>query len=163
MGGVGVLGGEISSTRLHTCCSWSSFTGFGRGRTADTSRRVVHRSQTSHYWRQGGGAHQTRTRSALPAPLPCLARPPGGKLRKCRGLVEQHWCRAWRRATVTLCACDGHRRHCFRVQITSSRAGKAAHLAGSADDWKPHNEEVNQGRAKHDRTWRDSRRGQTRC
>ena len=56
-----------------------------------------------------------------------------GKLRKCRGLWSIAG--ASRRATVTLCACDGHRRHCFRVEIPSSSRACSWLEAGEGGSW----------------------------
>ena len=62
---------------------------------------------------------------------PCAR--PLGKLRKCRGLWSIAG--ASRRATVTLCACDGHRRHCFRVEIPSSSRACSWLEAGEGGSW----------------------------
>ena len=85
---------EISSTRLHTCSSWSSFTGLAGGSRRDarqdafsTARRpLTTGARGCARGRRGHGA-----RSQRPTRCPCLALRPLGKLRKCRGLLEQHW------------------------------------------------------------------------
>ena len=92
LGGVGVLG-DFSSTRLHTCCSWSSFTGLAGGarRTRRDALSTARRPLTTGA-REGASTRRGHgARSQRPTRCPCLALRPLGKLRKCRGLLEQHW------------------------------------------------------------------------